>query len=516
MIRTEEDCKVIFKQILVLAVSDNADNATSILNSTVPGLSTTDSQEWTGTVGGTEVRAYIKYPGCDIHRKSPDFCDFLIFSIPEKHEKEEDVLNYCCNRLDARHRFLVDTNQGRKVAKNIEIVDAGAISGHLENYGKDLAEFMKEGPNLEERRKFAYGDNFEKFHKFFKTYSKFRFRIFRYFSKLFGSFDMEANKGESLNKGALKFIPQNKTSNGVGFEIDIFMGEEFKKNNQVLPFVVRDNIVSFCLELKAKDEQSVDELLNTFEAVREMADQMGLLQMLDQTGLSLSFSKEKDSAFVDFTFGGILGEGLVNQIRELNLEKFKLSWKDTGRVQTDLNLKEIYEEPNVENIIGKLSTLSIVGEGEVFNIKHFLHLIRECCKIGDEDGEAMDDEDQKKFIMVSFGLLILSTFENLEFNFEYDSEGLRDAIIDILKSFGDSYDQKKESLLTNFKEEILPMVLGAIEMIKPMIEPFKGGIGATNWDQISVEVLVPAVELEFKGTVFLPGLTEFVTNKVLN
>jgi len=63
---------------------------------------------------------------------------------------------------------------------------------------------------------------------------------------------------------------------------------------------------------------------------------------------------------------------------------------------------------------------------------------------------------------------------------------------------------------------ILPMILGTIEGVKPMLQSFGSGLSQLNADKISLEFLVPSVRLEVKVSALLPGLTEFVEANVLN
>ena len=512
-----EDSKV----ISILAVSYSQDAASSLLNQAIPGLTTSDNQEWTVQEGDFTVKAYIKYPGTDIHRRGANWLDLLLVSVPEGNQFEREVLDYSTNRKDVRSRFLVDSNTGRSVNyNNITVIDAGSFAGSLRDYAAELTKFNSENSSDNEidyhvnRQIFNIGNSDSKLDKLFAVYKK----AFKTLGKVaemvktFSSFDH--SQGKSENNGTFNFSPENTESNGIGVLFDLYLGEIFDQENVELPLVVRDNYLTASIEFLAKSEEGADAIIQTFETLREMLTQMGdMLSILEKVGVTLSFSKNKNSVFIDLTFGGLLGEAAINIIRGFNFQSFKFSCNHEMRIQTNLNFKDLYENPDVDNIIEKLGTLTLKGHLKIINIRTLFRFILELSK------HISSDDKKKQVNLISYFGLMLSVFESSNFNVSYDSSDVKSVGMQIADGVlgGEGASQQMIGMGNQqLTEGILPMVLGTIEGIKPMLEPFMAGLREMDLDKISVEFVSPAVRGEYKMTILLPGLTEFVNKNITN
>lgn len=505
-----------------VAVSNNQESATNLLNSVFNNLQTTDSQEWTTKEGDYDVKCYIKYPDCDIHRRGPSFADFVISSVGAGDKEELDVLNYVKARTDARYRLLIDTTE-RNVEQNIKVVQASEVATLLKEYAASFKAFNEENKDIdathyeEERRHFCLGgdsDKYKVFKKFFRGFRELS-SIINLVEKSITDFNVDNCKWKSENVTKVNLTPEDSESNGVGIEFDLISGDEFTKENPHLPIVVRDNALTFTLEFIAKNPEGVDAIINTLETAKQMAAQFGALEQAEKLGATVSFSKEGTKVFFDITLGGILGEGILNRIRSFNLERFKFSLKDSVKIQTNLNLKELYEEPNLMSIITNLSKISIVGDGQLLNVRGLLHLIREFAKISKKDN------DKKTINMVSYGLLILSTFENLGLEIKYNSEELKESGLSLAGTImGLEEEGALDGMISGFSETyksgMLPMGLETINQFKPFLEMFKSGLSEVDFDTLSAEIVIPVIRSEFKTTLILPGLTEFLSKNVLN
>lgn len=505
------------KTIFVVAVSNNQDSSTNLLNSVFSGLQSTDSQEWSGKSGDAEVRAYIKYPDCDVHRRVPIFADVVIGAVGSGDKEELDVLNFISSRTDARYRLLVDSNKERPVADNVRVVETSEAEKLVNEYGVALLAntFEDDDHLLVSRREFALGDDNKsgilgKQLRNLKSLDK----VIGLFEKTITDFAVETTKWESQNKAKFEFTPESGEGNGVGFSLEINSGDEFAQQNPHLPITVRDNPATLTLELYAKDSENADEVIKTLENAKQMGAQFGLLQLLESSGLTLTFSKDGASVFVDLTIGGILGEGLIGKIRRLNLERFKFSLKDSLRVSTNVNLKDLYDNTNLKKVAEDFSKFSIVGEGHLLNIRGFLHLLRDLAKLVNKD------KTKKAYNMISYGVLILTSFENFGLEIKYDSDELLKVGYEIAASLlGLEDSSQAEGMLDGLSETIknglLPMGLQQVEAIKPMLEAFPG-LKFVNFDKISAELVLPSVRSEIKFNVNLTGLTEFLEKNVLN
>ena len=245
-----------------------------------------------------------------------------------------------------------------------------------------------------------------------------------------------------------------------------------------------------------------------------MLSNMGdFLEKLERLGVTVSFSKNKKSVFVDFTFGGLLGEAAINIIRGFNFQSFKFSLTDEFRLQTNLNFKDLYQNPDLDNIVSQLGTLTIRGDGKVINFRTVCHFIRELAK------HVTSDDKKKQINIISYFGLIISAFESFGLELTYDSNDIKTVGMEIADGvLGEEGSAKAMIDMGNqqFSEGIIPMVLGTIEGVKPMLEPFMPALKELDLDKLCVEVVSPGVRGEFKGTLLLPGLTEFINNNVTN
>lgn len=513
-----EDSKV----ISILAVSYSQDAASSLLNQAVPGLSTSDNQEWTTKEGEFTVKAYIKYPGTDIHRRGANWLDLLLISVPEGNEFEREILDYSTNRKDVKSRFLIDSNADRSPKyENINVIDAGSFAGKLKDYAEELTKFNAD--NTDEtnevdyhvkRQVFNIGNSDSKLDKLFHMYKK-AFKVLNKVTEMVKTFStFDHSQGKSETTGKFNFAPENTQSNGIGFLFDLFVGDIFDQENPELPLVVRDNYFTASIEFLAKNEEGAEVIISTFEMLKEMLAQMGdVLSILDKLGVTISFSKNKKSVFIDLTFGGLLGEAAINIVRGFNFQSFKFSLTDEFRFQTDLNFKDLYENPDLDNIISKLGSLTIRGDGKIINFRTVCHFIRELAK------HVSSDDKKKQINIISYLGLIISAFESFGLELTYDSSDIKTVGLEIADGVlgGDGAAKQMIDMGNQqFTEGIIPMVLGTIEGVKPMLEPFMAGLRELDLDKISVELISPGVRGEFKGTILLPGFTEFLNKNVTN
>lgn len=495
--------------ISVLAVSTTQDEAVALLNKCFKGLQTSDNQVFQTKVDNFNVVCYTKYPGTETTRKSPDFADLVVASVEPNSKDEKDIVSYVSSRFDARYRILISDDTDREVEKNVLV--CSSIDDPFQTYVKELTEFNKENQKEEdsyneERYKFNLDNlNYNKFYKVVNEANK-KLKKFQTMIDNFSGFNLE--EGLSQNTVDVKFLPENIDSKGVGIFLDLIAGDEFLKQNPVLPLTVRDNAVTVSIEIKPKSIDLIPTIKSTLEEVKGFVGSMGLLEKLLEFGLTLSISSDEKSVFIDLTVGGVFGESLINKFKAFNLDQYKLSINDDLRIQTNLNLKDLYENPQGKKIISDVSTLSIVGSGRILNIRSFLHLIREATKI------LKKDDKKKGAIMVSYGLLALSTFEKVNCEVSYNHETLLESILEIAEEFLGSTE-----IIDNLGMMIqgfLPMLEEILSNFAPMLSQFEDGIKAIDFDKISVEVLSPSIRASIKTTVVLPGLTGFVDAKVFN
>lgn len=496
--------------ISVLVVSTNQEESLAVLNKAIPGLQTSDNQTFNKQEGEINVECFLKFPGSESHRKSPDFADLVITSVSADHEQAKEIVSYVASRYDAKYRVLIEEDSSRAVEENILIKSSSEFPEQYKTLLDEFKVFNEENKDSEDYNKARYFFNVESENKeiFYKNSNK-AFKIINVISQAFDHFkDFDLKEGLSENNASLKIVPENIESKGLGIFLDLIAGEEFTKENPVLPLTVRDNAATITIEIKPKDVSQIDTIKETLEQVRDFASAMGLLQYSLKYGLTISISSDEKAAYIDLTLGGIFGEVIINKIKSLNLEQYKLSVKDNIRVQTNLNLKDLYKNPEGNKLAKDITTLSIVGEGKVLNCRSFFHLIRSFVHV------VKSEKAQKSSYMLSYGLLALSCFEKLDCNIVYNHEQLLESLKDLLEEVTGSpstIDENVEVLLG-----FLPVLDGLLSNIGPMISQFEDGIKAIDFDRLTIEVLSPVARVEFKTSIVLPGLTNFVNEKLFN
>lgn len=498
----------------VVALSTDNNSAAELLKKCFSGLTcSSDCSNCTYSLDGVTVELYTKYPGDCVMKSYPDFLDFLLVSVPEGHELESEILDYANTRTDARSRFLVDGGD-RTLPKEVVSANVDAILSELKNFNEELKQFANDSEGADEQKAYQNRKRLSsgKDVKLNNEISKFYVKLLPKLQSMMKSFEnFDSNRGYSENNVKFDFSPINDESNGLGFKVNLFAGEAFDENNKNLPLSVRDNPLTGALELQAKSPEQADEVLSLLKNVYSMLENMGILEELSKKlHFNVSFSKDGSSVFLDFVLGGDLGEGFMHNVRSLNFSKFNYSFSDIVRVQTNLNIAEIWKNPDLDNIINKSSTLTLQGDGKLLNFRTIFHFIKEWVVFAKDDGK------KKTTHLMSAGLLILSCFESLGFELKYDSKDLKGNVIELLDDYLEG-EGSSQAFIGMFNEQwanvYLPMGLQMLQSMAPMITSF-GNLSAINFDKISLEWISPFARVEFKIDLLLPGLTEFIAENI--
>lgn len=514
------------KSINVVALSTNNESAISLAKSCFPGLQCNNDDfkdHASFTVDGINVDVYTKYPNYESTKTFPEYLDFLLVSVPAGHENESEILDYANSRLDCREVYLIDDGEARKLPGEIYQTKANTVENCINVFKEDLKSFLNECGDSDDtefvrnKRKMVSAKERYVENRVIGIIENKAFPIFLHMKNNFQGFDI--NKGYSKNTLSFDFSPSKSDSDdssesGIGLALNIFFGEAFDKNNLHLPLNVKDNLLTGSIELKAKSAEQADEVLSILKNAYQVFVDNGLTFMLKTyCMIDVSFSKDGSSVFVDFVFGGNFGESIIHKFRDMNLFDFNHSFNDTIRILTKLNFSDLWENPDLDSIINKLINLTIDGQGNFINFRTVFYFLREFHKVnGTSQG------DKKLGIYGSSILLMLSCFEKSNFELKYDPKELKGSIMEladeILQGEGSA-----NAFIGMFNEQYsslyLPMFLGLVKSYSSLIKSF-GNLSVIDFDSISLEALVPAVKLELKLDLLLPGLTNFIEKNVLN
>ena len=505
--------------LFILAVSSDEEMATALLTSVFSDLTTSDSQEWTCKYNGVDLKAYIKYPGCDVLRRTPPFADFTLVQVAKGHEDEQDVLNYASTRGDSRAIYLMCEDK-RNVLATVENQTTLGFLELLTKYTSDLLAWVPElqGDEQEnymaERRAWVQGEHF------FRVGTKVRRlpEILNLFKAGLDKYEAP-EQAKSKNEGCFSIAPEDGESNGLGFVLNMFSGEEFDKQNPKLPLTVRDNLATGCVELFCKSEEGADVVIKMLESAKMMLMSMGVqFKKLLEKAIYVTFSKEGKSVWVDVTFNGNYGEELVYIIRSLLLDRFKFSLNGSARVQTNVNLKDLWDKPCIDKILDGLALLTISDSGEIINLRTIFHIVKDVIYPIFQSGSG--DSNCKNHILISHGALILSCFENLIFDVKFNSQDMKLFVKDAIASARGMEEEEFDAFILQsegmLNEQMLPMAMGMLEQFKPFFAAFFPGLKELDLEKICIEGLSPEIRTEFKLNVLLPGLTEFVEKHITN
>ena len=234
-----------------------------------------------------------------------------------------------------------------------------------------------------------------------------------------------------------------------------------------------------------------------------------------EKAIYLTFSKEGKSVWVDITFNANFGEEIVYAIRSLLLDRFNFSCNGSLRLQSNVNVKDIWDEPDLMSILNKLAMFTVEDKGEILNLRMIFHILKDVIY----PLYQKNDSKRKNFVLFSHLGLIFSCFENLVFDVSFNSQDMVHFIVDAIKAANDFGDQEFDEKVQREQEIIstnLAMGLGMIGQIKPMLADFIPGLKEIDFDKICIEGLSPEIRTEFKLNIHLPGMNEFVEKNITN
>ena len=557
------------KTIHIVAVSDSQESASSLLSSCITGISTSDNQEWISTEGEFTLKCYLKYPGSETFRRAPEhFLDVLL-----ANSDSEEVLNYVLSRQDAPLIFWVDQTGTNEIAEGKSLTVSKPEN--VLNFVKEQVEKVKEYNKFyllhcndkfevekEKISNFMTEDQFEenlpsKVAKY-NTHLTYPFaRKLHFFNKrnsnafklgsstqqrglsfldiaegFINDFISKSSNSDSSNINLSvesKIVPTsfNKTTNtnenveaeGVGFSVELLLGEDFKKKFSVQPLVIRDNLASLTVEIPSKSATEVDSVYATLQGALAMAEQFGLMEKVKDFGASVSLRKESGSVFVDVALGGLFGDFINNKLNKLNLDIFKSGLYDRLSIRTSVNAKDLYENFKVDSIVEKLCSTTIIGKAKLLNIKTILSLFKEFLfKYKPSDDDYSFQKLKKKMTIALFALNALCCFETNNLEVTFCHKDIKEAIINLVDGIKgeEFYKEFTEGLDGQVNEGILPMVFSQIEGFKGLAGMFGEGASLINLDKISVDFIVPGVQFNLNLSLFLTGLSDFLLEKVFS
>lgn len=505
-----------YSKINVVSLSTDNASATELLKKCFLGFEcSSDFTNGPYSMDGVSLELYTKYPGDDILKNYPEFIDFVLVSVPKEHQQEEELISYAQTKVEARGVYLLNEEE-RTLPSRVQSSNVEKITLEIKKFHSELLQLLESKKDENEnslfiqRKRLGSGESVNEDFEF----ADMNFSLLPNLKSMMKSFEkIDLNKLYSENVMKLNFSPTNDESNGVGIKLNIYVGDSFDENNKNLPLTVRDNPFTITIELQAKSEKHVDDVLSLLKNAKEMIQNMGLLKNDKKLNFDLSFSKDGTSVFIDMVIDN-LGEGIVHKVRSLNFSKFNYSFSDFINAQTNLNLSELWKNPDLDNIINKLATFTIQGEGKFINFRTIFKFLREALLYVKNDKEKQDYDAAINFF------LIISCFENLCLELKYDSKDLKSNIMEIFDAYLKDFEGEgsSQAFIEMGNESVKNFLHGGLQLIESIAPMFTalGNLSAINFDKISFEYLAPFARIELKLDILLPGLNEFVSEKIIS
>ena len=568
----------------LIALADNEETASSLLNSALPGVSTSDNQEWTLKEGDFTVKCYLKCPGADISRRSAEqFVDIVLGTASDNSSNAvEEIVNYLASRGDSPLvHYVSDNGSDKAESSGVLVIKASDVKNLITEHIAKVKSFNDDvfSKNCNDNKEIS-SENFTQFfesagldssvadkvsslndsisygyaRKLYFISSK-NSTVFKYLAalhhkansfieiaeKFISSYISNVNTTNSSNDlvGDVKVVPFSSTTNentsnlnttnnkvnsneaeGIGLSVKFLLGEDYKKKNNLLPLVIRDNLATLSVEISAKSSEGVDSVYETINGALQMASQMGLIEKIADLGATLTLRKETNSVFIDLTAGKILGDFLVNKLNRLNLDVFKTGISEYLSIKTGLDASDIYKNFSVDNIIDKVCKTTVIGSGKILNVRTLLNLFKTFqANYKPSEGQLNSysfKKNTKALNLIYFGLKALSCFEKSNLDIVYSSENLKETVKSGLElGSGEDYESFSSNLSEKARDTIEGL-LGMLESFKGMATMFGEGASLINLDHISIDLIAPGVQFNANLSIALVGLSAFLQENIFS
>jgi hypothetical protein len=543
--------------------AESREAAASIANSLTGSA---ESQAvWVGTSNGRTVKAYVRCPGLLAEASPKGNTDVLIVKAPADSDEAyiTNVKSYINTRTGIPFKYIVSSQDLSQLASSVE-----ASYINESQLASEFGSFISKVTDLESSLKTTF-DSFDLNkngfitsdelveasaklgHKLEKEEAKLivsslsnngniDFQMFKSWwvmgrgdctmfrriieaqnvygglikqgSEAFNEFlTKNISDGKDNYEGRVNVGPKDDFDSGIGFSVDLAAGKHFDEIFNAYPDYIKSSPFSFCLEIKLKNESTGILIKETFEGLKDSLSMIPKFDSLMMMGVTVDVRHVGLSVFIDFTLGGMIGDTTNNNLNAFNCEKLNYSGAGYCSLISGVNFNDIQNDDFL-TLISKLLKLRLTSHSEITALKTLVYGL---CKI---IGESSQSSNKVKRTIGA--LKVLTAIRGIEFNFKYDPEELKNSVLDILRDqIGDQADKMVDQYQSQFGG-FRDMGLGMLDNYKMMLEmippEFMNIIKNIDFDRVGVVAVVPKFKLQYKSYIHLPGLTQFVDEKVLN
>jgi hypothetical protein len=330
------------------------------------------------------------------------------------------------------------------------------------------------------------------------------------------------DKGNNLI-GSIDITPNTDFDDGVNFGFFATVGTQGKELISTLPEYFRTNPVTFTLELQINQAEQGEVVVGTLEGLKEMIGAMvpGAKDAFDN-GVSVKFRHVGNSVFIDVSLEGMFAELVKSQLSSVKLDLSNFSESGEFRVISGIKLNNSLEI-SYEDILKAATQFKVQGKGQMPSKVLFDSVFTQV----ENNFSGMLPSN------VRLGLKALKLFgalRRIEYSCKYESSLLYEYIRELAGRIvhniqgGASMDELNHEMgvqiigsLFAQKQEFAKNQLENIKQAAMMfLEPYMDTLKALNLDDISMSLTVPEYDAQIRFKIALVGLTEFVSNNILN
>lgn len=334
----------------------------------------------------------------------------------------------------------------------------------------------------------------------------------------------------------IEVFPKQNFKEGVSLGINFATGEEGKNRiNQKVPSELRENYVTFSLELRLQSADNGKQVLETLEGLKSMA--LGMVPPLEDfmnNGLSVEFRHVGTSVFVDVSCNDKINQmvpvqtyleqylALVGMSPDA-LKKQDGSLSGSMRLATGIHLDKLLTA-TFDELLDMATSVIFTSEGSINNL-----LSKSSVKsLVNTLASVLPMKEKNKFVLD--GLLVFLAFKKFELTSEYDREEMKYYIKDLASRMvhnmqgGASMDELNPEIgqqiissnISQFQEMGQTQLEGFKGIILSFLEPYLESIKVLNLDQLNFSLSVPMFSLNLGVELCLDGLTNFAKDNLLN
>jgi hypothetical protein len=293
---------------------------------------------------------------------------------------------------------------------------------------------------------------------------------------------------------------------GVQLEGHLRLGGEYDKEVANMSEASRTAAVCFGLRLTLSNPDVGAQAVETLNQLKEMA--MGVDQVKEamDKGVDVTFRHEGTSVWVNVTVPESMPElQMVEGWKDVNLASTVFSGKNDFKVTSGVDPCMLLST-TVDDVVGRLSNFSVVGEGNFEEMHHVMTAVQKLV--------TARFPNNSELMMMMAGVNVLTAFRSFKWDFKYDASVVKTVVLAVMEASGKL--PKRQEQLAGVQEMgngFLPQA----QMMAPMfIGPYSELLKSVNLGHYEVFVMVPRLRVHVTTGMTLFGLNAYLNELFLS